>query len=77
MGIEPSTNHILGKQFAKERDELIWLEHDEHRGYTVRFSVLDGGAAIAAAEQRIAAIAEQTDDDYPDLSDRWDGISGR
>ena len=42
MGIEPSTNHVLGKPFAQERGELIWLEHGEERSYTTRMAVLDG-----------------------------------
>ena len=44
MGIEPSTNHVLGKPFAAERGELIWLEHGEERSYTTRMAVLDGRA---------------------------------
>ena len=36
IGIEPSTNHVLGKPFAKERGELIWLEHGDERSYTTR-----------------------------------------
>jgi hypothetical protein len=75
MGIEPSTCHVLGKPFAKERNELIWLEHDEQRGYTLRFSVLDGAAAIEAAASRIAAIARQPDDDYPPPSGQWDALA--
>ncbi|MGH7118274.1 MAG: aldose 1-epimerase family protein [Acetobacteraceae bacterium] len=74
FGIEPATNHVLGKPFAKERSELIWLDHDEGRSYTTRFAVLDGAAAIAAAERRIRAIAQQSEDDYPVLSRRWDPI---
>ena len=57
LGIEPSTNHVLGKPFAQERGELIWLEHGEERSYTTRMAVLDGADAIAAVEQRIRAIA--------------------
>ena len=75
VGIEPSTNHVLGKPFARERDELIWLEHGEERCYTTRFAVLDGREAIAAAEQRIAAIARQPDNDYPPLTGRWDALN--
>jgi len=77
LGIEPSTNHVFGKPFARERNELIWLEHDEERRYTTRFAVLDGAAAIAAAEQRIAAIAVQPADAFAQISGRWDTIAGR
>jgi hypothetical protein len=74
MGIEPATNHVLGKPFAEARGELIWLEHGESRDYTVRFGVLDGADAIRAAERRIAAIAVQPDHDYPALSGQWDAL---
>lgn len=74
IGIEPSTNHVFGKPFAKERGELIWLEHGEERGYTTRFAVLDGADEIAAAEAQIAAIASQPADDYPQPSDRWEAL---
>ncbi len=74
MGIEPSTNHVLGKGFARERDELIWLEHGDARDYASRFVVLDGAAAIAAAEARITAIAVQPDADYPVPSGRFPPI---
>jgi hypothetical protein len=71
IAIEPSTNHVLGKPFAKERGELIWLEHGEQRSYTTRFQVLGDGDDIAAAEARIAAIAPPMIDDYPEVTDRW------
>jgi Domain of unknown function (DUF4432) len=74
IGIEPSTNHVLGKPFARQRGELIWLEHGEDRAYTTRFAVLDGAAEIAAAASRIAAIADQPADDYPAPTDRWEAI---
>lgn len=76
LGIEPATNHVLGKPFAKERHELIWLEHDEARTYTTRFAVLEGAAEIGAVEQRIAAIVHQSANDFPELTGRWDDIRG-
>lgn len=74
IGIEPSTNHVMGKSFARERGELIWLEHGDERDYTTRFAVLDGADEIAAAAGRIASIAEQPADDYPAPSDQWEPI---
>lgn len=74
MGIEPSTNHVLGKPFARERDELIWLEHGESRSYTTRFAVLDGRAAIDAFEARVATIQAQPEAEYPEISGQWDAI---
>jgi hypothetical protein len=76
LGIEPSTNHVLGKPFAKERGELIWLEHGEERSYTTRFAVLDGAEAIAACERHIRAIAAQPDEEYPAPSGTWEDLSG-
>lgn len=75
MGIEPATNHVLGKPFALERGELIWLEHGEERAYTTRLAVLDGSEAIAAAERRIRAVAAQPDTDYPEPTGRWDALA--
>src|SRR3546814_13526632 len=66
MGIEPSTNHVLGKPFARERGELIWLDHGDERRYDTVLRIPDGGAAIAESEARIRAIAPQPPTDYPE-----------
>ena len=68
VGIEPSTNHVLGQEAARERDELIWLEHGDAREYDTVFSVLPDAAAIAREEARIGAIAVQPTEAYPGLS---------
>lgn len=68
MGIEPSTNHVLGNMAARDRAEMIWLGHDDRRSYDLKLRVLDGGDAIRAAEQRITAIARQPADEYPEPS---------
>lgn len=68
MGIEPGTNYVQGKAFARERGECIELEHGESRSYETEYEVLDGAAAIASAEASIRAIAPQPEDDYPELS---------
>jgi hypothetical protein len=73
LGIEPSTNHVLGRQFAEERGELIELQHGESRLYRTRLSVLDGAAAIAGARRDIEALHAPPDDlvpasgEFPDL----------
>jgi hypothetical protein len=71
LGIEPSTNHVLGRSFAEERDELIWLEHGEERRYDTTLRLLDGAAAVADAERRIRAIGPQPEDDFPAPSGRY------
>jgi hypothetical protein len=76
IGIEPSTNHVFGKPFAKERGELTWLEHGEEKSYTTMFGVLDGAEEIAACERRIRAIAVQPEDDYPTPTGQWESLSG-
>jgi hypothetical protein len=77
LGIEPTTNHVLGKGFAKERSELTMLKHGEERSYTTRFEILDGAAAIAQAEKRIRAVHTQPDTDYPEPSGHFPPIPGR
>ncbi|RST86407.1 DUF4432 family protein [Aquibium carbonis] len=76
MGIEPSTHHVLGDNAARERGEMIWLEHGDERAYEATFRVLDGMAAIKAAEERIAGIAPQPDDEFPAPSGRFPALTG-
>jgi hypothetical protein len=66
----------MGKPFAEERSELIWLEHGDEKRYTTRFAVLDGADEIAACERRIRAIAVQPDDEYPAPAGEWESLSG-
>jgi hypothetical protein len=56
LGIEPSTNHVLGRSFAEQRDELIHLEHGEVREYRTRLGVLEGAAALADVRREIEAL---------------------
>jgi len=77
FGIEPSTNHVLGKQFARQRDEVIWLEHGEERRYDTTLSVLADAAAIESAEARIRAISPQPDTDFPTPSGIYRPLPGR
>lgn len=72
LGIEPSSNHVLGKPFAKERNELRWLEHGDEYSYTTRFVVLEDNAAIDEAVGRIRSIARQDGAEFPAISGRWD-----
>ena len=77
LGIEPSTHHVLGNQAARDRGEMIWLQHGDERRYDSTFRILDGAAAIAASEARIRAISGQPDDDYPEPSNNHIKIEGR
>ena len=77
LGIEPSTNHVLGNQAARERGEMIWLQHSDERRYDTIFRVLDGDAEIEAAEARIRAIENQPAQDYPVPSNNHLRIGGR
>ncbi|TIU50345.1 MAG: DUF4432 family protein [Mesorhizobium sp.] len=77
LGMEPSTHHVLGDLAARERGEMIWLEHGESRAYDAVFRVLDGAGEIAAAEARIAAIARQPEQDYPQPSGNFPRLAGR
>lgn len=77
LGIEPSTHHVHGEPFARERGEMIWLQHDEERRYDARFRVLDGATAIAETQARIEAAAAQPKDDFPEPSGRFRPLPGR
>lgn len=77
LGIEPSTHHVTGNLAARERGEMIWLEYGDERAYDASFRILDGAPAIAAAAGRIAAIARQPDDDYPEPSNNFPILGGR
>ena len=77
LGIEPSTNHVLGNNAARERGEMIWLQHGEEKRYQSVFRVLDGAGEIAASEARIRAISGQPDEDYPAVSGNHVKIGGR
>ena len=77
LGIEPSTHHVLGNNAARERGEMIWLEHGEERRYDSVFRVLTDSAAIADAEARISAVARQPEEDYPAVSGNHIKIGGR
>tara|TARA_R110000868_G_scaffold38_9_gene358 strand:+ start:3511 stop:4692 length:1182 start_codon:yes stop_codon:yes gene_type:complete len=77
LGIEPSTHHVLGNLAARERGEMIWLEHGGERRYDTIFRVLDGAQAIAASQARITAIAQQPQSDYPMPSGFHAKLEGR
>lgn len=77
LGIEPSTHHVLGNRAARERGEMIFLEHGEERRYDAVFRVLDGADAIAAADRRITAVAQQPQDEFPEPSGVFPKLEGR
>ena len=70
LGIEPSTNHLLGRSFAEARGELIELQHGEVRRYRTRLGVLDGGEEIAAARAEIMAL-QAPPEDFAPVSEVW------
>jgi hypothetical protein len=77
LGIEPSTHHALGNLAARERGEMIWLEHDDSRSYDAVFRVLDGAGQIGAAERKLTTIAGQPNEDYPIPSGKFAPLVGR
>ena len=77
LGIEPSTHHVLGNLAARERGEMIWLEHGEERRYDTVLRILPDADAIADAENRIRAASGQPDEDYPAPSGNHPPIAGR
>ncbi len=77
LGIEPSTNHVMGKDFARDRGELIELEHGQERRYDTVLRLLPDSAAVADAIARIEAVARQPQVDYPQPSGIFPPIGGR
>ena len=77
MGIEPSTNHVLGKEFARERGELIWLEHGDERHYDTVLRILPNAAAVSDAVTRIERVSRQPDEEYPQPTGNFPAIPGR
>ena len=74
FGIEPSTHHVKGNLFARERGEMIWLLHGEERHYDLRLSILDGAESLTTARKRIMAVAKQPIDPYPVTSGNFDSL---
>lgn len=77
LGIEPSTHHVLGNLAARERGEMIWLEHGDERRYDTVMRILPDATAISVAETRIRAVSSQPQDDYPEPSGNHRPIAGR
>jgi hypothetical protein len=77
LGVEPSTHHVLGDLAARERGEMIWLEHGAARDYDVVLNVLDGPRRIAQAEAAIRSVAVQPDEDYPRPTGVFAQLQGR
>lgn len=76
LGLEPCTNHVLGRAAARERGELITLEHGQSRTYRTALSVVSGAAALQALEARIAAIAVQPAADFPEPTGNFPPTAG-
>ncbi|TYC90451.1 DUF4432 family protein [Novosphingobium sp. BW1] len=76
VGIEPSTNHVHGKDFARERGELIELDHGEERIYETVLRVLPDADAVSAAIARIEDCARQPAEDYPAPTGNFPSLAG-
>ncbi|WP_131113456.1 aldose 1-epimerase family protein [Lichenihabitans psoromatis] len=77
IGIEPSTHHVLGDAAARERGEMIWLEHGDERHYDAVFRLVDGAEAIAQFDTRVTSLGSQPDEDYPAPSNDFPNLSHR
>ncbi len=77
FGIEPSTHHVLGNGFARERGEMIWLEHGDTRHYSVNLKVLTNDDDIAKSEDAITATQKQPEDPFPIPSGKFRTLAGR
>ncbi len=61
VGIEPSTNRTGGRLDARERGELIVLQHGETRTYELELGALDGADELEGFRRRVAAAGGSTD----------------
>lgn len=77
VGIEPATHHIVGAEAARQRNEVIWLQHGEARQYELVLKVLPGAEAIAACERRIRGIGSQPEEGFPSPSNRFPSLRAR
>jgi hypothetical protein len=57
VALEPSTNRDAGRQDARERGELRWLEAGEACRYELEIGALAGAGAIGGFEQRVSRAA--------------------
>jgi Domain of unknown function (DUF4432) len=73
FGIEPATSRWRDRAGAASRNEIVWLDHGESRTYTSVFRALDGAAAIAAFDARVAAIHPTVPDEFPARADQPPG----
>lgn len=74
MALEPSTNHVLGRLFARDRGELRWLEHGEEAAYTTVMNVLEDNSQIDAFEARVAAICPPRTNEIPEITGAWEPL---
>lgn len=65
MGIEPTTNRALGRQFAKDSNELRWLEHGQEALYTTSFRVLEDRDQIEQFAARVNSIHAPLEGEFP------------
>ncbi|MBO9126641.1 MULTISPECIES: aldose 1-epimerase family protein [unclassified Rhizobium] len=77
LGIEPSTNHVLGENFAREREEIIWLSHGDERPYSLTFRIIDGRSALDDAVRRIASVVTAPDEEFPEPSNVFPKLARR
>ena len=73
LGIEPCTNHLLGRAGAEQRGELIWLAAGESRAYTTAVAIHAGEAAIAALRARITAIQDPVET-FPTATEHYEKL---
>jgi hypothetical protein len=57
LALEPSTNRDAGRQDARERGELQWLEPGAERRYVLEIGALPGAAAISEFEARVSRLS--------------------
>lgn len=77
LGIEPSTHHVLGAQFARERREEILLSHGEAVSYESEFRILSGANTLDEARHRITQTFKQPPEPFPPPSGHFYSLDER
>jgi uncharacterized protein DUF4432 len=71
IGLEPSTNHVMGRKMAREEGTLIMLAPGETREYELSIGALDGAVDLDAFAARVRSIAPLLEADIPTPTEHW------
>jgi hypothetical protein len=71
IGLEPSTNHVMGRKMARDEGTLTILAPGETREYDLTIGALEGAAALDAFAKRVRGIAPMPEGNIPTPTEHW------